>query len=507
MIPKDDEAQIMRLHLIEKWPPGTIARHMNIHHGVVRRVLGRVGVPASTISHRRSIADPYAGFIIETLTKYPDLCASRMYEMVRERGYTGSGAHFRSVVRRYRPAKPAEAFLRLRTLCGEQVQVDWGMFGEIVVPGGKRPLVAFVMVLSWSRMIFVWFGLSMKMGSFLEGHERGFRYFGGAVRVALYDNLKSAVTERIGDAIRFNETLLAFASHYGYEPRPCAPYRGNEKGRVERAIRYVRDSFFPARTWKDLDDLNAQALTWCQGIAADRRCPGDRTRTVRDAFAEEKGRLRCIPETPFPVEDRVEVHVGKTPYVRFDNNDYSVPADRVRRTLTAYATTSSVRVLDGIVVVATHARSWGKGQVIEDPAHVAALVVWKAKAAEARGLDRLSRAAPESRRLLQAMAEQGGNLGAATAALLRLLDGYGAAATNAAITEAMAAGRAHPQAVRRFLDDKRRALGLPPPVAVTLPDRPAVRDVVVTPHRLDSYDSLTPTALTNPDKRNDNDES
>ena len=85
MIPKDDEAQIMRLHLIEKWPPGTIARHMNIHHGVVRRVLGRVGVPASTISHRRSIADPYAGFIIETLTKYPDLCASRMYEMVRER--------------------------------------------------------------------------------------------------------------------------------------------------------------------------------------------------------------------------------------------------------------------------------------------------------------------------------------------------------------------------------------------------------------------------------------
>lgn len=502
MISKDDEAQIVRLHLIEKWPPGTIARHLKLHHGVVRRVLVRVGVPASTISHRRSIADPYAGFIVETLTRYPDLCASRLHEMVRERGYPGSGAHFRAVVRRYRPPKSAEAFLRLRTLCGEQVQVDWGMFGEIAVPGGKRPLVAFVMVLSWSRMIFVRFGLSMRMGSFLEGHVDGFNYFGGVARIALYDNLKSAVTERIGDAIRFNETLLSFASHHGYEPRPCAPYRGNEKGRVERAIRYVRDSFFPARTWTDLDDLNAQALAWCSGIAADRRCPGDRTRTVRDAFAEEQSRLRCMPEASFPLEDRVEIHVGKTPYARFDNNDYSVPADRVRRTLTAFASSTSVRLLDGLDVVATHARSWGKQQVIEDPTHVAALVAYKAKAAEARGLDRLARAAPESRRLLQAMAEHGGNLGAATSALLRLLDAYGAAATNAAITEALAAGRAHPQAVRQVLDTQRQALGLPPPIAIVLPDRAAVRDLNVTPHRLATYDTLSEKK-----KPNDNDDS
>lgn len=505
MISKDDEAQILRLHLVEKWPPGTIARHIKCHHGVVRRVLERVGVPASTISHRRSIADPYAGFIVETLTKYPDLCASRMHEMVRERGYPGSSAHFRSVVRRYRPHKPAEAFLRLRTLCGEQVQIDWGMFGEITVPGGKRPLVAFVMVLGWSRMIFVWFGLSMKMGAFLEGHALGFRYFGGVIRIGLYDNLKSAVTERIGDAIRFNETLLSFASHYGYEPRPCAPYRGNEKGRVERAIRYVRDSFFPARTWKDLDDLNAQALAWCEGIAADRRCPGDRTRTVRDAFAEEQGRLRCLPETPFPMEDRVEVRAGKTPYVRFDSNDYSVPSNRVHRTLTVLASSTSVRVLDGLEVIAGHARSWGKEQVIEDPAHVAALVAFKAKAAEARGLDRLAHAAPESRRMLQAMAECGGNLGAATTALLRLLDAYGAAATNAAITEALAAGRAHPQAVRHILDRERQTRGLPPPLAVSLPERAAARDLTVTPHNLATYDVLTATTI--PENRDDTNKS
>jgi transposase len=501
MIDTDIEAQIVRLHLVEKWPPGTIARHLTLHHGVVRRVLGRVGVPASTLSHRRSMADPFAGFITETLNRYPELCASRLYEMVRERGYPGSGAHFRAVVRRYRPQKPAEAFLRLRTLPGEQAQVDWGCFGEVPVPGGKRPLVAFVMVLSWSRMVFLRFGLSMRMGAFLEGHVEGFASFGGVPRVVLYDNLKSAVTERIGDAIRFNETLLAFASHHGYEPRPCAPYRGNEKGRVERAIRYVRDSFFAARTWRSLDDLNAQALAWCRGTAADRRCPDDRTRTVGDAFTEERGRLRGLPEASFPVEDRVETHVGKTPYARFDGNDYSVPPDRTRRTLTVFARSTSVRVLDGLDGLATHARSWGRHQVIEDPAHIAALVAFKQKAAEARGLDRLARAAPESRRLLQAMAEQGSNLGAATSALLRLLDAYGAEATNDAILDALAAGRAHPQAVRQVLDRKRQERGLPPPLPVALPDRPAVRDVTVTPHRLATYDTLTP------DKRHDNDDS
>lgn len=490
MIDRDTEAQIVRLHFVEKWRPGTIGRHLNLHHGVVRRVLARAGVPATTLGRRRSMADPFVGFITETLAKYPDLCASRLYEMVRERGYRGAGGHFRTVVARLRPSKPAEAYLRLRTLPGEQAQVDWASFGEVEVSGGKRPLVAFVMVLSWSRMVYVRFGVSQRMGSFLEAHVEAFAFFGGVPRVLLYDNLKSAVIERVGDAIRFNETLRSFASHNGFEPRPCAPYRGNEKGRVERAIRYIRDSFFPARTWKNLDDLNAQATRWCLGIAADRPCPGDRRHTVGSAFDEERSRLRTGPEFPFAVEDRVEAHVGKTPYARFDGNDYSVPAQFVRRLLSVVASTAQVRVLDGPVVIATHERSWGRHQVIEDPAHVAALVAEKRKAAEARGLDRLANGAPESRRLLEAMAQQGLNLGAATAALLRFVDAYGASAVNTAVAEALAAGRPHPQAVRRILDDKRRELGLPPPVAVQLPDRPKVRDLTVTPHRLDTYDTL-----------------
>ena len=145
------------------------------------------------------------------------------------------------------------------------------------------------------------------------------------------DNLKSAVLERHGAAIRFHPTLLGFAGHYRYEPRPVAVARGNEKGRVERAIRYVRDSFFAARSFVDLDDLNAQAETWCIGPAADRRCPDEPQRTVRAVFAEEAGRLLALPDNPAPLLERVTVSVGKTPYVRFDLNDYSIPHTHVRR--------------------------------------------------------------------------------------------------------------------------------------------------------------------------------
>jgi transposase len=148
----------------------------------------------------------------------------------------------------HRPRPAAEAYLRLRTLPGEQAQVDWGHFGHLQIGRARRPLMAFVMVLSHSRMVFLRFFLDARMDSFLRGHALAFAAFGGVPRVLLYDNLKSAVLERVdhprGSAIRFNPTLLALAGHYRFEPRPVAPARGNEKGRVERAIRYIRDSFF-----------------------------------------------------------------------------------------------------------------------------------------------------------------------------------------------------------------------------------------------------------------------
>lgn len=490
MIPADLEAKIRRLFHAEKWPVGTIARQLSVHHSSVRRVLLRDGVPLTAIPVRRSKADPFVPFILATLAEYPELRASRLYEMVRERGYDGRPDHFRAVVARYRPRKPSEAFLRLSTLPGEQAQVDWGHFGHVEIDGARRPLLAFVLVLSWSRHLFLRFGVDQRMGGFLAHHQAAFDAIGGVPRVVLYDNLKSAVTERVGDAIVFNPTLLAYSAHLRYEPRPVAPYRGNEKGRVERAIRDVRESFFPARTFTDLDDLNRQAERWCREVRGERRHPEDRTRTVHNAFEEERARLRPLPDDVFPIADQLDVRVGKTPYVRFDTNDYSVPHDVVRKLLTVVATDREVRVVDGTTEIARHPRSWGKGRQIEDPAHIATLAAQKAEARESRGMNRLFAAVPDAKRLIEVLAERGGNIGGAVARLGELLDAFGADDLRVAVVEAVAADAPHVAAVRQILDRRRQEAHRPPPIALSLPDDPRVRDAVVRQPTLGVYDAL-----------------
>ena len=503
MIPRALEAEILRLHHTEHWPIGTIAAQLRVHHGTVRRVLAQAGVPVVTSVARASIVEPYRAFIAETLTKYPTLRASRLYHMVRERGYPGAPDHFRAIVAHSRPRPAAEAYLRLRTLPGEQAQVDWAHFGKLTVGRAVRPLMAFVMVLSYSRHLFLRFYLGAAMSYFIRGHVEAFASFNAVPRVVLYDNLKSAVLERVNDAIRFHPTLLELAAHYRYEPRPVAVARGNEKGRVERAIRYVRDAFFAARTFRDLDDLNAQAHAWCQGAAAERLCPEDRARTVRTVFVEEQPHLLALPKNPFPAEERIEVSVSKTPYVRFDLNDYTVPHTHVRRTLTVLATVDTVRILDGPEVLATHPRSFERGAQIEEPAHIEALVAHKRAARAHRAQDRLHHAAPSATTLFVRAAERGANLGVLTRGLLQLLDTHGAQALEAAIAASLAEDAAHLGAVRHFIDAQAHAAGLRPPIAVPLPKDPRLQHLSVRAHPLTDYEQLTKDST---DERTGNDE-
>ena len=454
-------------------------------------MLAQAGLPRTGAVLRPSQIDAYLPFIHETLKKFPSLTASRLYAMAYERGYRGSHDHFRHLISLHRPRPVAEAYLRLRTLPGEQGQCDWASFGHLQIGRARRPLMAFVMVLSWSRQIYLRFFLDARMDSFLAGHAGAWEAWSGLPRIVLYDNLKSAVLERQGDAIRFNPTLLAFAAHHRYEPRPVAVYRGNEKGRVERAIRFVRENFFAARKFVDLDDLNAQAALWCAGPAADRPCREEPTITVREAFAREQPSLLALPANPYPCELQLAVKVNKTPYVRFDLNDYTIPHTHVRRTLTVRADPHQVRILDGADLLATHVRSYDRGAQIEIATHIDALVARKREARHHRGLDQLAQAAPASQTLMLRAAERGGNLGNITANLLRLLDRYGAAELQAAIEETLASGAApHPNPVRLALERRREARKLPPPVAIPMPEHVRKKDTLVTPHRLDIYDQI-----------------
>ncbi len=489
-LPPEIEAQILRHYHAERWPIGTIASQLNIHRDSVARVIGQAGLPALAAVHRPSAIDPYLPFILETLALYPRLRASRLYDMVKARGYPGRPDHFRHLIARYRPRPKSEAYLRLRTLPGQEMQIDWAHFGHLEIGRARRPLMAFVAVLSWSRQIFLRFYLGAHMENFLRGHVGAFSAWNGCARVALYDNLKSAVLERQGTAIRFHPTLLALAGHYRFEPRPVAVARGNEKGRVERSIRFIRDAFFAGRTFKDLDDLNAQADAWAIGRAGERRCPEDTTLAVTEAFAQEQERLLALPEDCFPTDEIKPITAGKTPYVRFDLNDYSIPHTCVARTLTVAATLKVVRILDGQAVVATHLRSYGRGDQVEIPAHVEALVKEKHQASAHRGTDRLVKAVPLSRDLLTAAAERGEPLGQTLRVLTELLERHGVAEMELAITEALRRGVPHPNAVRLALERRRQANAEPPPLPVHLPEHVKRRDVPVRPHNLGDYDDL-----------------
>ena len=486
----ETEAEILRRHHADHWPAGTIATQLNLHRDSVVRILVQAGLPTLNRIERPSAIDPYLPFIRETLTQFPRLRASRLYRMVKDRGYPGKPDHFRHLIARHRPRPKAEAYLRLATLPGEQCQIDWGHFGHLEIGQAKRPLMAFVAVLSWSREIFLRFYLGAHMENFLRGHVDAFTTWGGCPRVALYDNLKSAVLERQGPVIRFNPTLLALAGHYRFEPRPVAVARGNQKGRVERAIRYIRDAFFAGRTFKNIDDLNAQATEWTSASARERRCPEDESFSVGEAFAQEQARLLALPENAFPSDEVKAVSAGKTPYVRFDLNDYSIPHDCVSRTLTVAADLDAVRILDGQAVIATHPRSFDRGQQIECPEHVETLVAHKRAAHAHRGADQLINLIPASRELLTQATERGEPLARTARVLNELLDAYGVAELAAAIAEAMARSVPHPNAVRLALERRRQTRDEPPPVAVPLPDHVKRRDVPVRSHALDGYDRL-----------------
>jgi len=489
-ISEELRSQILRYHHVEKWRVGTICTQLNVHHTTVKRVLSETGVSKDKVLAEPTMIEPYLPFIQRTLEKYPHLTASRLYGMVRERAYPGGPDHFRHMISLYRPKRVPEAYLRLRTLPAEQAQVDWGHFDYVTIGKARRPLMAFVMVLSYSRKVFLRFYLNQRTDNFLRGHEAAFAHWDGVPKMLLYDNLKSAVLERQGDAIRFNPILLEFAAHFRFEPRPVAVARGNEKGRVERAIRYIRSNFFAGREWSDVDDLNAQAQAWCDGYASERPCPEDKSKSVHDVFLEEQPQLIDLPEFGYSTEERETVRVGKTPYVRFDWNDYSVPHTYTRCALDVVADLERVMVFDGSEKIAEHKRSFDKAQQIEEKHHIDTLVEYKRHAKHHQGQNRLSHALSNGHEFLVQAAKHNYVLATITKQMLRLLDEYGAAELEEGIKEALEKQVPHPNSVRLALEKRREKNQEPPPIPVTLPDDARVRELSIRPHSLNDYDAL-----------------
>jgi transposase len=487
MISSETRVQIRHWFYAEHWKIGTIAQELGIHPDTVRSAI------ESNHFHRAQtlrpcLTDPYLPFIRQTLELYPRLRATRIYQMLRERGYQSSVVQLRRAVATLRPHRP-EPFLRLHMFPAEQAQVDWAHFGEVRVGRARRRLSCFVITLAYSRALYLEFFFDQTMENFLRGHVHAFQAWAGSPRVILHDNLRSAVLERRGNQIHFHPRLLELCAHYHCIARPCQVRAGNQKGRVERAIRYVRESFWAGRDFTTLEQCNRQALLWRDQVAHQRPWPGDDTRTVAQAFAEEQPRLLPLPLHPFDTDLMLPIRSAKTIYVRFDLNDYSIPPEAVRRPLTLVASDTWVRILDGTQEIARHRRSYDRHQPLLDPAHQQALLQEKRKAFHSTPTGRLAQSVPESETLLDLAFARGESAGSQTAQLLKLLDLYGAAALRQAIREALERDTPRASSVAFLLRRRQQSTPSTAP-KVDLSRHPEAQAIDVQPHNLETYDEL-----------------
>jgi len=497
MIPDEQVARIRHLFHAEHWKIGTIASELLLHPDTVRRALETERF-RNQPRLRDRLTDPYLDFLRQTLQQHPRLCATRLFQMIQPRGYTGSVTQLRRVVAELRPPR-REAFLRLRPFPGEQAQADWAHFGEVRIGRARRRLSGFVLTLAYSRALWLEFFFDQSLENFLLGHVHAFHDWGGAPRSLETDNLRSVVLERRGDAIHFHPRYLELSAHYHFTTLPCRPARGNEKGRVERAIQYVRTSFFAARPFTTLEDFNRQALAWRDQIAHQRPWPGDDSRTVAQALEEEKPRLLPLPAHPFACDLTRTVYADKTLYVRFDLNDYSLPPQALGRALTLVASPTIVRLLDGSTEVASHRRSYDRHEQVEDPAHRQALLEEKRKALGSTASGRLAALVPQSQAFLQAAFERGESAARLTVQLLRLLDDYGASELAAALGEALEHHTPRLSSVAFILARRHRQRRQRTPLAVNLSRRPDLENLTVSNPTLEAYDDLAQDPEEEPD--------
>lgn len=482
-VDRQTEVEIRRLFFAEHWKKGTIATQLDVHRDVVERAVGQLG-PAPKHEPRVSVLDPYRGFVIETLERYPRLVSTRIYDMLGERGYTGSLRTLRRFVLPHRPAIPREVYVRLETLAGEQSQIDWAHVGRIRVKGGMRPLYCFVILLRHSRAMWAELVLEQTTASLVRSLVRASEYFGGVTHQWLFDNPKSIVAAREGNAIRFQSDLIELAGSLHVSLRACKVRKPTDKGGVERGIRYLKTRFFPARVIGSVESGNAALLHFLENVAMTRRHPVQKRRHVADVFAEERERLLPLRDAVIETDLVTSVPADKTALVSFDTNRYSVPPEAANRTLTLVANDVEVRLLDRDREVARHARSWAKNTTIETPEHRAAILANKPGARDGKGRDRLRAAVPRIDELVACWLEDGRNVGSLVGRTLKLLDLYGASVLAPAVDDLLAKG-SHDYGALAILCEQRRTR---PRRVLPIEFAPHVVERDVIPHDLGGYD-------------------
>jgi transposase len=241
--------------------------------------------------------DPYKGIIGARLEAYPKLSSVRLLEEIRAAGYNGGYTQLKAYVRQVRPRPPEEPLIRFETAPGRQAQID---FADFKFGWGKR--YALMVVLGYSRLLWVRFFSRKDMRALLTGLEEAFGFFGGVPQELLFDQMRSVITKdgRLnGEKLVTNAEFVRFAAHWGFKVRACRPYRAKTKGKVERPISYVRQGFIYGREFIGDGDLDAQLGHWLEHTANVRIHRTTNEQPVLRFERDERALLQPLPARPY----------------------------------------------------------------------------------------------------------------------------------------------------------------------------------------------------------------
>jgi transposase len=394
-------------------------RHLKDHEGLsAHQIAGELAMDPRTVAKwlarkrfcqrkavpRVSKLDPFKAEIARLLQSHA-FSAVQILMRIREQGYAGGYSIVKDYVRSIRPSK-RPAYLTLAFAPGECAQVDWGSYGSVAVGNTRRRLSFFVMVLCYSRMLYVEFTVSQSLEHFLYCHKNAFDFFGHVPKKIMVDNLKSAVLQRVlGRPPLFNPRYLDFANHYGFAITPCNVGRGNEKGRVENAVGYVKKNFLAGLEIPDFTVIGPAVRNWLQTVA-NVRLHGETRKKPVEIFEAERPCLLPLPINAFDIATVSQQRASSQFRITCDTNRYSVPAEYAGRALTVKTDPERICVYAGEKLIARHIRSYERYQDFEDPDHPKALLAQRKKARDQKIFMRFIALSPKADLYYRKLAER-----------------------------------------------------------------------------------------------------
>jgi transposase len=426
--------EIIRLkHL--GWSDRQIARHLRIDRVTVKKYLQNPDRQFKKPARRSSKLDPYLHLIDQWLDKDPEVKATVVLQHLRSKGFTGQITIVRDLLRKIRgPQKKRTVYIRFESDPGQQMQIDWGHFGSLAYGHTNRKLYALAVLEAYSRMLYVEFTHSQKQQTLHQGLLNAFSFFGGTAQEIVVDNMLTAVIERQGSIVRFNDAFLDFLRHFNMTPVACNPGAPHEKGKIEAAIKYVRRNFWPLRSFENLQDVQAQVRQWLDSVANVRVHQTTGQRPI-ERFNDVK--LNPLPDL---VPDCREVNllkVHKDFAIRFDGNTYTTPPWTVGKKLTVKAGMASVTIYNGSKKIVTHNRCWQRHCRIENKAHKEQVKKIKKQLWKDRQIAAIASLGADARQYLQGMIEGKVAIKKNVSRILNLKDEYGADAVVDAMQIAM----------------------------------------------------------------------